>query len=101
MKEGDSGEWFLYLATPLVRKAGLKRPAYRRVNEVVRPMQADGFWVDPLEIKVIAPHDPVAKGIAAMRDRYSGSIGTRFRGSRLGQVATDGVYVYPQPSVAT
>ncbi len=43
-KESESGQWFLYIATPLVGEDGAKRPAYRRVNTVIREMQKEGFW---------------------------------------------------------
>ncbi len=40
VRESDSGDWYLYLATPLVSEGGGKRAAYRRVNEVIRALPA-------------------------------------------------------------
>ena len=67
VKESESGDWYLYLATPLVGEDGATRPAYRRVNTVIREMKKEGFWMDPVEIKVIGPHDPIAKDMVAHR----------------------------------
>ena len=52
VKESESGDWYLYLATPLVSEGGAKTPAYRRVNAVIREMEEDeGFGMDPFEKK--------------------------------------------------
>src|SRR5713101_8290097 len=67
VKESDSGDWYFYLTTPLVRKGGATRPAYRRVNAVIRKMQEEGFGMDPFAIKVIGPHDPIARDMVAHR----------------------------------
>ena len=97
VKETESGDWYLYLATPLVTEDGGKRPAYHRVNAVILEMQREGFAMDPIEKKVIGPHDPIAKDIVA--NRSSGPTGppTPFRGSRLGDLAVDEAYIYPRP----
>src|ERR1700693_654112 len=84
VKECESGDWYLYLATPLVGKGGATRPAYRRVNEVIREMQQEGFGMDPFEIKVIGPHDPISTDMVARRSGRPGGSPTHFRGSRLG-----------------
>ena len=95
LKESDSGDWYLYLATPLVGAGGAKRQAYHRVNAVMRGMEEDGLWVDPFEIKVIGPHDPTAKDMIAYRDGRPARTPTWFRGSRLGELAAEGAYLYP------
>src|SRR5438445_9734835 len=97
VKETESGDWYLYLATPLVTEDGGKRPAYHRVNAVILEMQREGFAMDPIEKKVIGPHDPIAKDIVA--NRSSGPTGppTPFRGSRLGDLEVDEAYIYPRP----
>lgn len=97
VKENESGQWYFYIATPLVSKDGGKRPAYRRVNNVVREMQKEGFWIDPFEIKVIGPHDLIAKDMLAHRVSRPTRIPTRFEGARLGELAVDEAYIYPPP----
>lgn len=95
IKESDSGDWYLYLATPLVREDGATKPAYRRVNAVIREMQKEGFGMDPFEIKVIGPDDPIAKDVVATRSGRPGQPPTPFRGSRLGELAIEETYIYP------
>jgi hypothetical protein len=95
LKESDSGDWYLYLATPLVGAGGAKRQAYHRVNAVMRGMEEDGLWVDPFEIKVIGPHDPIAKDMARESRRRS-KIPTRFGPGRLGELLyVDDGFIYP------
>jgi hypothetical protein len=95
VKESESGEWYLYLATPLVGEDGATRAAYRRVITVVRELENEGLWIDPFEIKVIGPKDPIARDIAAHQDTRRAKIPTRFRGSRLGELAVEEAYIYP------
>jgi hypothetical protein len=97
VKESESGDWYLYLATPLVSEGGGKRPAYHRVNAVIREMLKEGFGMDPYEKKVIGPHDPIAKDIVAHRSGRPGGPPTPFRGSRLGDLAIEEAYIYPRP----
>jgi len=94
-KESESGQWFLYIATPLVGEDGAKRPAYRRVNTVIREMQKEGFWIDPLDVKLIGHHDPIARDIVEHRGRRLARTPTRFQGSRLGELAVEEAYIYP------
>jgi len=100
VKESDSGDWYLYLVTPLVGKAGDKRRAYSRVNEVIRELQPDDFWMEPFAKKVIGPHEPIAKEIL----RHWGSRPFRtpmwFRGPKLGDLAVEEALIYPPPAAA-
>src|SRR5438552_18981092 len=93
VKESESGQWFLYLATPLVGEDGATRPAYRRVNRVIREMQKEGFGMDPFEKKVTGAHDPIAKDMVANRGGRPGGPPTPFRGSRLGDLAVEEAYI--------
>ena len=95
VKESESGDWYLYLATPLVTEGGGKRPAYHRVNAVIREMQKEGFGMDPFEKKVVGPHDSIAKDMIANRGGRPGGPPTPFRGSRLGELYVDEAYIYP------
>ena len=98
VKESDSGYWFLYLATPLVRKDGAKDSAYRRVNNVLRKMEVEGFRMNAIDKKVIGPHDPIAEDIMAQRKTHPGGPPTPFRGFRLGELYVDEAYIYPPPA---
>jgi hypothetical protein len=101
-KETESGQWFLYLATPLVGKDGATLSAYRRVNAVIAAMPAP-FWIHPLEVKVIAPTDPVAQDVLAVLGRGPGPRvpPIRWGGTRLGDVSIEGAYFYPLPAGAS
>jgi hypothetical protein len=95
VKESDSGDWYLYLATPLVSEDEGKREAYRRVNAVIRKMEEEGFRMDPFAKKVIGPHDPIARDMAAHCQARPGGPPTRFGGSRLGELEVEEAYIYP------
>ncbi|MBY0527775.1 MAG: hypothetical protein K2R98_30535 [Gemmataceae bacterium] len=94
VKESESGDWYFYLATPLVGEDGATRSAYRRVNAVIREMEKEGFGMDPFNKKVIGPHDPIAKDMIAHRGR-PGSPPTLFPGNRLGDLAVEEASIYP------
>jgi hypothetical protein len=97
VKESDSGEWYLYLATPLVSEDGAKRAAYRRINAVLRQMEEEGFGMDRFEKKVIGAHDPIARSMVTHRQARPGGPPTPFRGSRLGELYIDEAFIYPPP----
>jgi hypothetical protein len=97
VKESESGDWYLYLVTPLVGADGATRPAYHRVNTVIREMQKEGFGMDPFAKKVIGPHDPIARDMVANRGGRPGGPPTPFRGSRLGDLGVEEAYIYPPP----
>jgi len=97
VKESESGDWYFYLATPLVGEDGATKAAYRRVNAVIREMEKEGFRMDPFEKKVIGPNDPIARDMVAHRGGPARTP-TRFRGSRLGDLAVEEAYIYPPPA---
>jgi hypothetical protein len=94
LKESDTGEWFLYLATPLVGEDGAKRPAYRRVNAALRPM-TPARWVDSLEIKVVGLDSPVGRFLRDLQARYPGRSFLRYGEASLASLGMDGAYLYP------
>ncbi len=98
VKESDSGDWYLYLATPLVGEDRAKTTAYHRVNAVLRKMEEEGFGMYPFDKKVIGPNDPIAKDMAAHGKARPGGPPTRFRGSRLGELYVEEAYIYPPPA---
>jgi hypothetical protein len=94
LKDGESGLWYLYLATPLVEEGGATRKAYRRVHEVMRDIPQP-FWLDPLSVKVIAPDSPVAQAVQELHRRYPGGRPIRVGETVLGGRSVEGAYVYP------
>jgi len=99
LRESESGQWFMYLVTPLVGEDGATKAAYRRILGVIREMPPP-FWIDPLEIKAVGPTDPLARGIVAVSRRGSGPRAhpLRWAGARLGDVNSEGAYLYPLPA---
>ncbi len=97
VKESDGGDWYLYLATPLVGEDEDTAPASRRVNAVVRQMEKEGFGMDPFHKKIIGPHDPIARDLVAHRKARPGGPPTRFGGFRLGELYVDEAFIYPPP----
>jgi hypothetical protein len=94
VRETDSGDWYLYLATPLVGEDVGRKPAYHRVNTVIRKMQEEGIWID-LDKKVIAPSDAIGKDLLAHRPSRPSNAPTWFRGPKLGDLAVEEAYIYP------
>src|SRR4051812_33276153 len=45
VKPTERFQWYLYLVTPLVGEDGAVRPAYRRINPVVREVEGEGTGI--------------------------------------------------------
>lgn len=60
--EDDSGQWHLYLVSPVVEAEGIQK-AYLRVHAVIREMQKTGFSMDPFDVKVVGPSELLAEAI--------------------------------------
>ena len=95
----EEGQWFLYIATPLVNEEGATMAAYRRVNAVMREMPSP-FSINPLEVRVVSSGSPLAKAVEELFRRYNGRIPTRAGGGQFGGLSIDDSYVYP-PITAT
>jgi hypothetical protein len=65
--EYDAGQWFFYIATPIEDTDTMN--SYRRLVAVVRTMPTP-FWIDPMEIKLISPKNPIAKWMRGLHDKY-------------------------------
>ncbi len=94
-RETDSGDWILYIATPLIPKEGSMRTAYRRVNEVIRKMQEEGFWIETDQLKLVGSSDPIARDLVDHLKNRSPKTPSWFRGYKLGDLAVEEAYVYP------
>jgi hypothetical protein len=99
-KESESGQWFLYLVTPLVGEDGATSQAYGRVSPLILKMHHEGNWIDPDEVKVIGPTDPIAKDVLGYRRHRPGRVLSWHRGYRLGEMDVEEAYVYPPTTVA-
>jgi hypothetical protein len=94
MKESDGGLWYLYLVTPLVGEDGSRRPAYRRINAVIRAM-SQPLGIDPYQKKVVGPSEPVGQAILDLQRRYAGRLPLWYGEATLGGVSIDAAYIYP------
>ena len=94
VKESDCGYWYLYLATPLVSDKVGTTPAYRRVKAVIRELQKDAFEIDLDEIKVIGPHERIAKDMVARRHPGWTRRPTWLRG-RFEELGVEEALIYP------
>ena len=95
IKASEGSQWYLYLVTPLVGEDRATKPAYRRVSPVIRQVQAEGFWIDPFEVKVIGPTAVTGEAIAEVQRRHPGGLGIRYAGATLGELSIEGAYIYP------
>jgi len=98
IKPMEDGQWYFYIVSPLVEAEGLAK-AYRRLHPIVRRMPPP-FWIDPLEVKLIGPSNPIAQDVLAIHARTSGPkvCPIRWGGNSLGNVALEGAYLYPLPT---
>lgn len=93
----ESGQWFLYVATPIADEDPLK--AYRRVLALMRQMTRP-FWVDPLGVKLISPTSPVAEWISGITQSYPSRDVIHYGRSISGSpdVEVEEAFVYPPRS---
>src|SRR5436309_15670036 len=70
LKASEDGKWYYYIVSPVVEAEGLAK-AYRRLHPLVRAMPQP-FWIDPLEIKLISPSNPIARDVIAIHGRVPG-----------------------------
>jgi hypothetical protein len=101
LKASEDDKWYFYIVSPVVDTEGLAQ-AYRRLHPLVRAMPQP-FWIDPLEIKLIGPSNPIAQDVLAIHSRAPGLRASpiRWGGKKLGNVSIEGAYLYPRPAVAT
>src|SRR5947209_20101459 len=70
LKASEDDKWYFYIVSPVVDTEGLAK-AYRRLHPLVRAM-SQPFWIDPLEIKLIGPSNPIAQDVLAIHSRAPG-----------------------------
>jgi hypothetical protein len=98
IKTIDDGQWFLYIASPVVDKQGPFR-TYRRVHTLVRHMPQP-FWVHPFDVKLIGPTEPIAEAMQAIQRRYPTRCPIQLGETQMGDVSIDGACIYPPLTAA-
>src|SRR5262245_26966629 len=83
LRGAEDGQWFVYIATPLVDAGGGTKAVYRLVNTVIRQMQPP-FWINPLEIKLVGAGSPIGKALKDLHGKYPGPSPIRYGGTRFG-----------------
>jgi hypothetical protein len=92
VKAGERDTWSLYIATEEVDRNG-KTDAYLEIRSTLRSMPE--AHIPMLDVKVIGVSHPLAKDIQKLLGEPTASIPVRYRGSLLGGMVVDGVYIYP------
>lgn len=95
VKTSDEGRWFLYVVSKAFVERGAAA-AYRDAYGILREMQPS--WLSFSEIKLVGPDNPLARDVVALRDRHTGRMPTRYRGTALGNLIIEEAYIYPSGS---
>jgi hypothetical protein len=99
LKAAEDGQWYFYIVSPVAERERLN-DAYRRLYTLIRRMP-ELRWIDPLEVKLIGPSNPIARDVLAIHNRPPGpKMGPIHWGGRvLGNVRVEGAYLYPLPAM--
>jgi hypothetical protein len=70
IKPTADGQWYFYIVAPAVESEGILQ-AYTRLIPLIRQMPQP-FRIDPLEVKLIGPSEPLAQDVLAAHRRAPG-----------------------------
>ncbi len=87
----EADQWYLHIASDAVNQLGLFE-AYKAVGQAMR--QLPDLSIGPLEVKLVAPDDPVAKAVVDFLARRPARRLTQIRGENLGGVHIENAYLY-------
>jgi hypothetical protein len=87
----EADQWFLYLVSDVVDLVGTTE-AYKIVYRSMR--QLTDLWINPFEVKLVGPHDPIAKEVADFQVHTHAPVPMHIRGSRLGNIYVENAYIY-------
>lgn len=101
LKAAEDGQWYFYIVSPVAESERMS-DAYRRLHTLIRRMPQP-LWIDPLEVKLIGPSNPIARDVLAIHNRAPGAktCPIRWGGEQVGNVHLDGAYLYPLPAAAS
>jgi len=88
----EADQYFLYLVSDFVDRKGMTE-AYKLVHQSLRRLTNP--WINPFEVKLVGPDDPVAKAIIDYLSKQRAPLPTRIRGMHLGGVRIESAYIYP------
>jgi hypothetical protein len=100
LKSTENDRWRFYIVSPIAETEALPQ-AYGRLHTLIR-QRPQPFAIDPLEVRLIGPTDPIARDVLDILQRVRGpQVGPiRWSGIRLGNLSIDGAYLYPLPAPA-
>ena len=94
LKEGESRNWYLYLASDQIDDSNFDL-AY---GEVIRITGKNPDpWFDPFQVKVVGSDAPVARDVIAIQQKFPSKMARRLQGHPLGGRSVEDAYVYPLP----
>jgi hypothetical protein len=101
LKDAEDGQWVFYIVSPVAESERLSE-AYGWLHTLIRRMPPPR-WIDPLEVKLIGPGNPIARDVLAIHNRATGPSGCpiHWGGQQLGNVRIEGAYLYPLPAPAS
>jgi len=67
LKASEDGKWYFYIVSPVVDVGGLAK-AYKLLHPLVRA-RPQPISIDPLEIKLIGPSNPIARDVLSIHGR--------------------------------
>jgi hypothetical protein len=93
IKAAEDCQWYFYIVSPVVETEGLAK-AYRQLHTAIRRI-GQTLWVDPLEVKLIGPMNPIAQDVLSVHERHPGTAIIRWGGKKLGNVNIEEASLYP------
>jgi hypothetical protein len=95
LKAWDGDQWHFYVVSPLAEREPFNE-AFAKLFMLIRGISKP-LLIDPLEVRLIGPTDPMAKDVVAIQTDAAGgeSKPRRWSGGRLGNRYVDEAYLYP------
>jgi hypothetical protein len=87
----EADQWFLYIASDAVHQKGITE-AYKAAYGAMR--QLPDLRIDPFQVKLVTPDDPVAKAVIAFQSKQHARLPTRIRATNLGEAYIEDAYIY-------
>ena len=87
----EADQWFLYLVSDVVAQQGITE-AYKAVYKAMKRLT--DLWIDPFEVKLVDPGDPVAKAVINFLSEQHARLPARVRRTNLADVYIENAYIY-------
>lgn len=94
LKESNSGNWHLYIASSLVGEDEAAMDAYRLIGSLSRQM-SQPFCLDYFDVKAVEANGPLSKAVQELIRSSRGRLPIRLGSGGLAGVSIDAGYIYP------